>query len=133
MDAADGTERLDLERRERTRKPGIAAVQRALQGTRREAQPARDGRRVARRIAQLVGRDPEVVGLLRERQAQSVTVVQRAAARFQHDALGALRLRDRRVFATLDELHLRGPKHQRDEREAEADLHNAQSHEGVGH
>ncbi len=133
MDAADGAERLDLQRRERTREPGVPAVQRALHVARREPQPARDGRGVARRIAQLVGRNAEVVGLLRERQSQSMTVVQRSPPRFQHDALGALRLCDRRVFATLDELHLGGAEYQRKERDAEADLHDAQPHEEFGH
>src|SRR2546426_5462117 len=74
-----------------------------------------------------------VIRLLGQREPQAVTVVQRTAPRVEHDPLGPLRLGDRGVLATFNELHLRGAEHQREQRDADADLHDLQSHQWLGH
>ena len=64
---------------------------------------------------------------------QSVAIEERTAPGLEHDVLGALRLRGRRVLVTLEQLHLSRPCHQREHRGTEADFDDAQSDEWLGH
>ena len=90
MHAAHAAQRLHLERGKGTGEPGVAAAQPAIHIARREPELAADRGGIAGRIAQLVPRDADMIRLLGERQTQPVAVKQRAAPRFEHDALGAL-------------------------------------------
>ncbi len=133
MHAADAPQRLHLEPAVRAREIGVALVDCLLPGARREAQPSRDQRAVGHRVTQLVGRDADVIGLLREPEWRAVTVEQRAAPRRQHDPLGALRLRLLGPAAPLPDLHLGRPSDQEDERDEDADFHHLEPHRGLRH
>ena len=126
MHAARTAQRLHVGRRERPGEPGVAAAQTPLYVVRRQPQLARDHRGIAGGIAQLVGCDADVVGLLRERQTEPVAVEQRAATCLEHDAFGALGLGRRGVLPPFEQLHLGRPHHEREQRGPEADLHDAE-------
>src|SRR5207237_2480482 len=90
MHAAHAAQRLHVERGKGTREPGVAAPQPAIYIARREPELAGDRGGIAGRIAQFVRGGADMIRLLSERQTQPVAVEQRAAPRFEHDALGAL-------------------------------------------
>ena len=104
--AAHAPQRLHLERAEGPGEVGVAAPHGLRPGARRQRQLAGDQGTVLDRIAQLVGRHADVIGLLRERERDAVAVQQRATARREHDPLGALRLRLLRPAPPLQQLHL---------------------------
>ena len=133
VDAADGTNGLYLERGVRSREPGITTVLRPDHVARWNAQLARDRGEVVRGITQLVGRDPHVIRLLRERDRGAVPVIQRAAARVEHDALRALRGRAGGIAPSFQQLHLSRAHDQREQAEPETDFHHAQPNEWFGH
>ena len=126
-------QRLHVQRRVRAREPRVAPAQRPVHFGLGGAQLAREQRRVPARIAELVGRDPDVIGLLRQRQRGPVPVEQRAAPRLEDDTLGALGRRLGGVAAALHQLHLSGARHQHPERREQADLHHAESNDGLRH
>ena len=90
MHAAHAAQRLHLECRIGTREPGVATSQAAIDVARREMELPHNPRGIARRIAQLVRRDPDMIRLLGQREAEPVAVEQRAAPRLEHDSLRAL-------------------------------------------
>src|SRR2546425_2284999 len=69
MNATHAAQRLHLECGKGAREPRVAAAQTAVHVARREPELARDRRRIARRITQLVRRDADMIRLLGERQA----------------------------------------------------------------
>ncbi len=131
--AADAPQRLHLEPAVRAREIGVALVYRLLPGARREAQPPRDERAVGRGVAQLVGRDADVIGLLGETERHAVAIEQRAAPRRQHNALGALCLRLLGPAAALPDLHLGRASRQQGEPDEDADFHHLEPHRGLRH
>ena len=124
MDAAHGPERLDLDCAERTGEIGVASGQRLPHVREREVQLPGEGSAIPLGIAQLIGSDADVVGLLREGERRAVAVEKRAAARGQHDVLRALYLRLAGPALPLDQLHLSRPSDQG---------HQADEHRGLDH
>src|SRR5207237_905753 len=116
-----------------TAAPGVAAVHGAIDVAGCESQLPRDRGHVPDGIAQLIGRDAEVISLLRQRDRRAVPVIQRTAARVELHALGALGRRGGRIPMSLDELHLSRAHHQCEQRDREADLHNLEPDEWLGH
>src|SRR3989454_12136343 len=86
-----------------------------FRSARRQREPAGDQRAVLHRIAQLVGGDADVIGLLRERERGAVAVQQRSAARREHDPLGTLRLGFLPPAPPLQQPHLGGARDPRTE------------------
>src|SRR5207249_2751913 len=105
----------------------------AWPGTRRQAEPATDARAVRCRVAQLVGRDAHVVGLLGHGERCAVAVVQRAAARLQHDPLGTLCLRLLRPAATVEDLHLHRASHEQSQAHEHPEFHYLDADRGPRH
>ena len=131
--AADAPQGLHLHPAVRAGEVRVAFAQGQLPGARREAEPPRDERAVGRRIAQLVGRDADVIGLLGEPERRAVAIEQRAAARRQHDALGALRLRLLGPATALPDLDLGRASGQEGEPDKDADFHHLEPHRGPRH
>ena len=133
MDAAHRPQRLHVRGGERTGEPGVAAAQAAVHVAPREPQLPGDDRGVARGVAQLVGCDADVIRLLREGQPQPMPVGQRAAPCVEHDALGALCPGRGGVATPLEQLHLPGSQHEREQRRTDPDFHHGQANERFGH
>src|SRR5256886_1521061 len=121
-----------------TTSPPSASMRRTASSSARRptscrAEPSRDERAVGGGIAQLIGRDADVIGLLAEAEWRAVTIEQRAAPRRQYDALGALRLRLLRPATTLPDLHLGRASGQEGQPDKDADFHHLEAHGGLRH
>ena len=72
---------------------------------------------IAGGILELVGSDADVIRLLRHGDGSATAIAERAAARGEHDALGARGRGERRPAAPLHHLDLRGAPQQHQEGE----------------
>src|SRR5260370_10930350 len=106
---------------------GVRVGQRLPPGPRGGAEPPADQGPVRDGIAQLIGGDADVVGLLSEGERRAMAGPQGPPARREHDALGALRLCFLGPADSLDELHFGGASDEEPERQEDAELDHLES------
>src|SRR5205807_8908150 len=130
--AVDGPDRIDHDGPVGTTQVGVAFAQDLLPLGRREPQRPGDGGAVAR-VAQLVGRDADVVGLEGARDGRTVAIAERAAAGVEQDALGAGGPRRLGPAPALYQLNLRRPRDQRHEARQGEPLNRLDADRRLGH